>query len=167
MVRKIISGGQTGVDQAALDAAMEVGVAYGGWLPAGRRTERGPLPQRYYHMQELPTDSYPERTRKNIENADATLIVSRGGLTGGSALTAKIAGEMDKPCLHMDLELSAGCAATHIEQWLCRHQPEILNIAGPRASSDAAIYDQVLALIKEIMHRRGGDRGMSDYAKED
>lgn len=167
MVKKIISGGQTGVDQAALDAAMEVGVAYGGWLPAGRRTERGPLPQCYCHMQELPTDSYPERTRKNVETADATLIVSHGGLSGGSALTAKIAGEIDKPYLHIDLEQSAGFAATHIEQWLCRHQPEILNIAGPRASSDAAIYDQVFALIKKILHRRGGDQGMSDHAKED
>ncbi len=153
MVQKIISGGQTGVDQAALDAAMDVGLAYGGWLPAGRRTERGPLPQRYAHMQELPTESYPERTRKNVEAADATLIISRGSLTGGSALTAKIAAEVGKPYLHIDLE-RLPVAAACLEEWLRRHHPEILNIAGPRASSDAKIYGQAYALIKQILSRQ-------------
>lgn len=167
MVKEIISGGQTGVDQAALDAAMDVGMAYGGWLPAGRRTERGPLPQRYAHMQELPTDSYPERTRKNIETADATLIVSLGELSGGSALTARIAAELEKPCLHIDLRQSAASAAARIEEWLRRHQPEILNVAGPRASSDSAVYGRAFALIKETLHRLEAERGVSDQINED
>ena len=166
MVKKIISGGQTGVDQAALDAAMALGLAYGGWLPAGRRTENGPLSRRYAHMQVLATDSYPERTRKNIEAADATLIVSRGHLTGGSALTAKIAGEMHKPCLHIDLEQVPEAAARG-EEWLTLHRPEILNIAGPRASSDEEIYDRAYDLILHILRRPEDDRFKSDQAKKD
>ena len=102
MVKKIISGGQTGVDQAAIDVAIKMGIPYGGWLPRGRKTEKGPLPGKYL-LQELPDRSYSKRTEKSVIDADGTLIISRGKLTGGSKLTGEIAEKNDRPCLHIDL----------------------------------------------------------------
>ena len=151
MVNKIISGGQTGVDRAALDAAIAVGVSHGGWLPAGRKTEDGPLPGRYL-LTEMVTQSYPQRTRKNVAEANATLIISRGRLTGGSALTAAIAGELDKPCLHIDLNLQDHLAAAAlIKRWLRDCDVDVLNIAGPRASSDPGVYSDAYHLVTEIL----------------
>ena len=151
MIKKIISGGQTGVDQAALDAAIAHGMQYGGWLPAGRRTENGPLSARYT-MQVLTTGGYPDRTRKNILDSDGTLIITKGPLTGGSALTARIANNRAKPLLHIDLTLldNTRCKVI-LNEWLRNHQPESLNIAGPRASSDATIYDNAFALVSELL----------------
>ena len=83
MITKIISGGQTGADRAALDVAMAHGIPHGGWIPKGRKTEGGPLPTKY-QLQEMPTNSYPERTEKNVVDSDGTLIISHGELTGGS-----------------------------------------------------------------------------------
>ncbi len=90
MIKKIISGGQTGADQAALDVAIKLDIPHGGWITKGRLTEDGPLPDKY-NLQEMPTSSYPERTEKNILDSDGTLIISHGKLTGGSALTRELA----------------------------------------------------------------------------
>jgi hypothetical protein len=85
MLTKIISGGQTGADRAALDAAIEYGVPHGGWIPKGRRTEDGRLPDRYI-LQETSNIGYPQRTKLNILDSDGTLIFSHGKLTGGICL---------------------------------------------------------------------------------
>ena len=98
MIEKIISGGQTGADQAALDAAIKLGIPHGGWIPKGRMTENGPLPDKY-NLIEMPIRSYPERTKKNIRESDGTLILSHGRLTGGSDFTQKMAMRFTKPCL--------------------------------------------------------------------
>ena len=151
MIKKIISGGQTGVDQAALDAAIDCGISYGGWLPAGRKTENGPLPQRYV-MEEMETASYPERTRKNVVSADATLIISHGPLIGGSALTAHIAKEMNLPYFHLDLdEFNSRADLQKMVKWLQVIRPDILNVAGPRASSDSRIYQESYDIIVELL----------------
>lgn len=151
MIKKIISGGQTGVDQAALDAAIACGVAYGGWLPAGRLTEEGPLPLRYA-LKELSGSSYPERTRKNVVTADATLIISRGKLSGGSALTATIAAKLEKPYLHLDLAIQEQAAAVaSVKSWLQNCEPGVLNVAGPRASSDRKIYQDAYEIIEKLL----------------
>ncbi len=151
MIKKIISGGQTGVDQAALDAAIDCGISYGGWLPAGRKTENGPLPLRYI-MEEMETASYPERTRKNVVSADATLIISHGPLIGGSALTAYIAKEMNLPYFHLDLdELNLRADLQKTIKWLQVIRPDILNVAGPRASSDSRIYQESYDIIVELL----------------
>lgn len=102
MIKKIISGGQTGTDQAALDVAIEAGIPHGGWIPKGRKTEEAPLPEEY-RLQELPSDGYAERTEKNVLDSDGTLIFSHGELTGGSALTRQLANDHEKPWLHLDL----------------------------------------------------------------
>lgn len=151
MVIKVISGGQTGVDQAALDAAIASEVNHGGWLPAGRITEAGPLSTRY-NLVEMKTKSYSKRTRKNVMESDATLIISRGQLSGGSALTAAIASELRKPCLHLDLQVYDNTkAVTVVKSWLQDYSTDVLNVAGPRASSDTSIYRDAYDILTEVL----------------
>ena len=86
MIKKIISGGQTGADRAALDVALKFGIPHGGWIPKGRKTEKGPLPE-MYRLKEMPTESYEARTEKNVQDSDGTFIIARGKLTGGTDYT--------------------------------------------------------------------------------
>ncbi|MDW7771672.1 MAG: putative molybdenum carrier protein [Desulfobulbaceae bacterium] len=147
---KIISGGQTGADRAALDAAILLGIPHGGWLPRGRKTEDGPLPRRYA-LKELDTDNYRLRTEKNVVESDGTLIVSFGPLTGGTALTESLAIKHDRPCLVLDLaEISLIQAVEAAEIWLRRERISILNVAGPRASGEPRIYAAVKNLLLAI-----------------
>lgn len=147
---KIISGGQTGADRAALDAAIELGIPHGGWLPKGRRTENGPLP-RSYALEEFDSFEYRPRTEKNVLAGDGTLIVSFGPLTGGSALTESLALRHDRPCLHINLEdTTDNQAVAAIMAWLRRYHIATLNVAGPRASGEPRIYQAVLNLLKKI-----------------
>jgi hypothetical protein len=143
----IISGGQTGADQAALDAAIALGIPHGGWLPKGRKTENGPLPLRY-ELQELNSKRYRDRTEHNILAADGTLIFSFGPLTGGSALTEALAIRHNRPFLHIDFELiEREEAAALVERWLGDNQIGVVNIAGSRASNEPRIYEAVYSLL--------------------
>ena len=90
MLEKIVSGGQTGADRAALDFAIKQKIPHGGWVPKGGLAEDGPLPKKY-KLTEMPTDSYQERTEQNVIDSDGTVIISHGKLTGGSAYTQKMA----------------------------------------------------------------------------
>src|SRR5207302_8438813 len=102
MFTRIISGGQTGVDRAALDVALELGLPCGGWCPRGRRAEDGPLDARY-PLRETPWSGYPQRTGWNVRDSDGTLILTRGRPDRGTAYTAEVAGRLHKPCLILDL----------------------------------------------------------------
>ncbi len=103
-IKKIISGGQTGVDRAALDVALKLGIPHGGYIPKGRIAEDGPLPKKY-HLQEMPTDSYEARTEKNVQDSDGTLIIVRGKLTGGADYTRHMALRHKKQLLGIELNL--------------------------------------------------------------
>lgn len=150
MLEKIISGGQTGADQAALDAAIKLGIPHGGWIPKGRLTEDGPLPTKY-NLTEMPTDSYPERTKKNIRESDGTLILSHGMLTGGSEFTRKMALKYQKPLLHIDFNhMIPFDAAVVINNWMVDHDIKTLNVAGPRSSSDPKIYRAATDIIEAV-----------------
>src|SRR5437660_8666127 len=98
MFTKLISGGQTGVDRAALDVALELGLPCGGWCPRGRKAEDGVIPDRY-PLAETPSPSYRQRTRWNVRDSDGTLILVRGRPTGGTALTLASARRLGKPVL--------------------------------------------------------------------
>lgn len=150
-VTRIVSGGQTGADRGALDAAMDLGVAHGGWCPKGRRAEDGAIPARY-RVRETESAAYPARTERNVVDSDGTLIVVRGPLAGGSALTARLARARGKPYLIVDLD--AGDLAGHvsaIRSWLDRHAIAVLNVAGPRASHCPGIVGDVRALVRRAL----------------
>ncbi len=146
---KIISGGQTGVDRAALDVALEVGISIGGHLPRGRKDENGDvLPDKYPNMQETDTDDVNMRTELNVQNSDATLIFSHGALFGGSEYTKRMARQHGKPCLHVDFDKQDACRAVPVVRaWLSETQPRVLNVAGPRASDDPEVYSQVKCVL--------------------
>lgn len=149
-VKKIISGGQTGADRAALDFAIEHSIPYGGWVPRGRKAEDGAVPD-IYELQEMPDSDYSKRTEKNILDSDGTLIVSHGILRNGSALTQFLAERHGKPCLHADLNAqSVENAAVLVNSWIDDNNIKVLNVAGPRARKDPAIYSAVLKLLGSV-----------------
>ena len=153
MLKKIISGCQTGADIAAIDAAIDNDFPYGGWVPKGRRTEAGPLPLTYA-VREMDTRGYPKRTEQNILDADGTVICSHGRLSGGSALTRRIAKRQNKPWLHLDLaDLSADQAADTLAEWIDRHGIEVLNVAGQSASKNERIHAATFAVIDSLLRR--------------
>jgi hypothetical protein len=152
MLKKIISGGQTGADRAALDTAIKFNIDHGGWVPAGRKAEDGTVPA-YYELTEMDSVSYPERTEQNVIESDGTLIVSHGILTGGSLLTKKIASKRNKPWCHIDLmEMDEFEGAVILHEFVSDSEIEVLNVAGPRASHDPFIYRSVKSIIETFIY---------------
>ena len=152
MIKKIVSGGQTGADRAALDVAIEYGIPHGGWVPRGRKTEDGRLSERY-HLKEIQSISYPRRTELNVIDSDGTLIISHGNLSGGSAYTLDMAKKHKRPCVHIDLnEISEYKAVEIIKYWTDVKRIETLNVAGARASEDPKIYEATKNLLKSVLY---------------
>jgi len=149
-VRKIVSGGQTGVDRAALDAALALGIACGGWCPKGRRAENGAIPP-HYPLTETTSKDYRVRTRRNVRDSDGTLILTRGPLSGGTALTLRLAMNIGKPALVVDLARRP--RATVVGAWLDAHRIRILNVAGPRESSQPGIHRHAKNFLARVLER--------------
>jgi hypothetical protein len=149
----IYSGGQTGVDRAALDIALELGIVIGGHLPKGRKDENGDvLPDNYTGMQETDNDDVNVRTELNVKHSDATLIFSHGLLFGGSAYTERMARKHGKPYLHIDFDRQdADQAVLLVRAWLSETRPRVLNVAGPRASIDPAIYSKANCILARAL----------------
>ncbi len=143
---RVVSGGQTGADRAALDAAIACGVPHGGWCPKGRLAEDGPIPEQY-NLQERDSKSYSERTKANVQDTDLTLIFSHGPLSGGSLLTQKFAEELGKPCVHIDLLKKF----QSLEKMFPTFGNIVLNVAGPRASGDPNIYNAVFVAMTQLL----------------
>jgi hypothetical protein len=151
-LRAIISGGQTGADRAALDVAIEHGLDIGGWVPRDRAAEDGQIQSRYAGLTETETSDPAERTKRNVRDSDATLIVSHGPLAGGSRLTAEEARRRGCPVLHVDLSaLTANAATRHVREWMAATEPRVLNVAGPRASEDPSIYAATATLLRAVL----------------
>ena len=145
------------MDRAALDAAIASNIEIGGYVPRGRRAEDGRIPQKYTGLVETNSEDYAERTRLNVVNSDATLVLIRGKLAGGSKLTADTAIRYQKPLLHLDLSpLRLKEITPPLNEWLEEFQPGILNIAGPRASEDPEIYDLAYELLSKMLKKRRG-----------
>lgn len=159
---KVISGGQTGVDRAALMAVSAVNLRnfhhahrfqlqVGGWCPKGRRAEDGPVDP-VWNLQETPSELYPQRTEWNVRDSDATLVIHCGGVSGGTRKTVDYCLRLAKPYLLIDLQ-SGGMAASQstIVDWLGSPPPiKTLNVAGPRESKHPGIYDQARALLVAV-----------------
>jgi len=152
ILEKIISGGQTGADRAALDTALKFNIPHGGWISKGRKTESGPLPQ-IYRLSEMPTPDYPQRTRQNILDSSGTVIIARGELRGGSKLTQSFARVAGKPNIHIDLLTHDLFESAMIFQsFILENHIRVLNVAGPRGSRDPAIYHDVKSIIEATLY---------------
>ena len=156
-IAKVVSGGQTGVDRAALDVALELGLPCGGWCPRGRRAEDGPIDPRY-PLTETPWDGYPQRTEWNVRDADGTLILTRGTPDRGTALTIELAHRYGRP--HLVIDLATPPDAEQVRRWAEEHQVRILNVAGPRENSCPGIHDEAAAFMRHVLTGHGpGDSG--------
>ncbi|GMQ90076.1 MAG: putative molybdenum carrier protein [Gammaproteobacteria bacterium] len=155
MISKLISGGQTGVDRATLDVALELGIPCGGWCPRGRRAEDGVIPDKY-PLRPTPAADYAQRTARNVRDADATLIISPIELSGGTALTVELARRYHKPYMVVDpthaLELGT------VRGWFERYEVKTLNCAGPRESGYPGIYDQAVRFLRTLLDDGAGGK---------
>lgn len=162
MLNKIISGGQTGVDRAALDVALERGVDCGGWCPKGRLAEDGPIPDRY-PLTETPSRRYRERTEWNVRDSDATLILAMGELTGGTKLTQYFAERFGKPWFRVDF--ANPMSAAELLDGLRSENIRVLNIAGPRESTEPGVYEKAKAYLENLLEaamRKSAETGRFD-----
>lgn len=147
---KVISGGQTGVDRAALDAALAAGIPISGWCPRGRRAEDGVIDSRY-PLHETESSRYDVRTRANVQESDATLILTSGSPTGGTSLTCAAARIERRPYLVIDSRTTSNDEAIEqIETWLREVGVQVLNVAGPRESTSPGVYAWALDLLTRL-----------------
>ncbi len=146
---KIISGGQTGVDRAALDAALESGIDAGGWCPEGRIAEDGVIPEKY-PVQVLKNSGYRQRTKKNVNDSDGTVIIYFGYPTDGTEQTIAFCIKEKKPYVLIDAEkFTIESASIKILSFIEKHSVATLNVAGPRAGGEPRAYDYA----KNVMFR--------------
>ena len=124
------------MDRAALDVARELGIPCGGWCPAGRWAEDGPIPLRY-PLRETPSPRPEQRTEWNVRDSDATLIIRGGGWSGGTELTARLAAWYGKPLL--TVSVAEPFAPRGVREWIALHRVRTLNVAGPRESEEPGI----------------------------
>lgn len=152
-VRKIVSGGQTGADQGALSACVMARFPYGGWVPKGRRSEKGKIPSRY-RLRQHRSRHYPPRTEANVRDSDGTLICVYGKPDGGSLLTIDFAKQHCKPWLALDMTRPMEKNLARVMRWLKRHpEIEVLNVAGSRRSKAPGIHMAVRRLIRALLQR--------------
>ena len=147
LIDKIVSGGQTGADRAALDWALQRGVAHGGWCPKSRLASDGPLPERYL-LRETDSAGYRQRTKLNVRDSDATLIFNTGVLDGGTLQTVRFAQTLGKPHFVVQIDEPAQeSVAQRIRVWLTEGQFSVLNVAGPREEKRPGVYACVAVML--------------------
>ena len=144
----VVSGGQTGVDRAALDVALELGLACGGWCPRGRRAEDGRIPGRY-PLRETPSAGYPQRTEWNVRDSDGTLVVTLGRPSGGTALTVRLAERLARPLLIVDLDGDPDPASA--AAWILGRELRVVNVAGPRESDNRGLHPRAAAFLRQVL----------------
>ncbi len=163
---KIISGGQTGVDRAALDVALELGMECGGWCPKGRMAEDGTIPARY-PLRETAQTGYRKRTSLNILEAHGTLLLNMGRVTGGTGLTLRLIQQLGEngsqragayPCLLVQLDQESVCAESageslkdSVREWIREHGIEVLNVAGPKESKRPGAYGRAREFLLDVL----------------
>jgi len=153
----IISGGQTGVDRGALDAALRLGIEHGGWCPKGRLAEDGCIPP-LYQLRETTSAEYPQRTERNVIDSDGTLILYRSRMYGGTRLTHRLTRKHAKPSLRVDLSDDPDAGA--VRSWLAERGIEVLNVAGPRESSAPGIADETSEFLAKCLE--GNEPGLNE-----
>jgi len=151
MIERIISGGHTGADRAALDAAIKCNIPHCGWIPRGRLTENGPLPNQY-QLREMPTASDAACAEQNVVDSDGTLIIAPGKLTAGSDYTREMTLKHKKQLLGLDLnQINHHDAAALVVSWIQLYKIKILNVTGPKASEVPGIYRDVYRILEDAI----------------
>jgi hypothetical protein len=158
MLKKIVTGGQTGVDRSALDVAIQLNYEYGGWCPRGRKAEDGIIdPIKYSNLQETSTDHYSQRTEFNVRDSDGTLIIINGDeetMGRGSKLTMNMTKKYKKPLFIPNLkENNENLNEIKIIQWISMNNIQILNIAGPREETTPGIYQLTQIFLKNFLKK--------------
>jgi hypothetical protein len=147
----VISGGQTGVDRAALDVAIELGIEHGGWCPRGRTAEDGALDARY-RLRETESAGYRQRTRMNVADSDGTLIINEGELSGGTSLTAAFAERLGRPYRVLQIDaIEAELASESARAWMRSNRVNVLNVAGPGERRRPGIYGRARSLLASVL----------------
>jgi len=152
---KIVSGGQSGVDRAALDVALELGIECGGWCPAGRWAEDGPIPARY-PLRETPSADPAERTGWNVRDADATLLLTSHGASPGTDLTRDVARRLGRPVFSWPADATEDVGL--FRRWLQVYGVQTLNVAGPRESEAPGIYRHARRILRAYL---GGENAFA------
>lgn len=145
-----MSGGQTGVDRAALDVALALGMPCGGWCPKGRLAEDGIVPERY-PLRETRSTRYARRTLWNVRDSDATLILAHAPLGGGTAYTERCARDLERPWLVVAPDAVDAATLARVRAWLDANQVEVLNVAGPRESGAPGIHDLAVTFLRALL----------------
>lgn len=154
-VKRIVSGGQTGADRAALDFAIEHGIPHGGWCPQGRRSEDGEIGDGYV-LKETPTAYYTQRTEWNVRDSDGTVIFSISpALSGGSKATSEFAARLGKPWLHLSEQADGTEAVERLRVFVAKHNILVLNVAGPRSSNEPDVAAFVTSVLRQAICGEG------------
>lgn len=148
MTLTIISGGQTGVDRAALDVALVFELPCGGWCPFGRRAEDAAIADGY-PLTETPLSKYRQRTEWNVRDSEGTLVLTAGIPTGGTAFTIECARRYARPCMIVDLEKEADLKG--VRAWIDGNDITVLNVAGPRESTKPGVYALARAFLEGLL----------------
>ena len=135
------------MDRAALDVAISLGIPHGGWCPLGRLAEDGPIPDCYL-LQEHPSPKYSDRTKRNVQDSDATLVLYGASLEGGTFKTLRYAESIGKPCLKVNL-MHPG-PIERVREWLAENKVQSLNVAGPRASKEPKMYQRTVEFMQKL-----------------
>ena len=150
MLKKIISGGQSGVEIAALDAAVEMDIPHAGWAYKRKRTEDGILPE-HYNLKTIDVPSLHDRLEKNITDSDGTVILTHGQLIIGSKIIKNLANQHEKPCLYVDL---SNCSINHvvssIRKWVTKNEIEAIYFTGSKPVGKSDIYEETIRIIKGL-----------------
>ncbi len=146
---RVVSGGQTGVDRAAFDAALEHGIPIGGYCPKGRKAEDGFIHERY-PLIELSSQNYKVRTEKNVVESDGTLILNKRRLSSGTLLTRDLAVRHGKPCIVVQFEQLNSNSQARVFNWIQSNDIRVLNVAGPRESKCPGIYEAAKAFLTDL-----------------
>jgi hypothetical protein len=171
MIKKIISGGQVGAEQGALDAAIKYNFPHGGWIQKGRKTQSGILPDKY-KLEEMSVAGYKDRIEQNVIGSDGTVIISHGDLSGGADYSMKMTKRHKRLTIHIDLkETPAFIAASKINTWIIENNIEVLNVTGSRTSEDSDIYKDTLYIVEGtillgLVNAKTGER-LTDFDRKE
>ncbi len=166
MIKKIISGGQPGVERAALDAAIKLNIPHKGWTYKTRRTDEGILPDKY-RVKESEGVGFSDRIEKNVLASDATAVLTHGSLTIGLKIVKDFAEKHNRPYLHVDLnENPLNSASALIRKWMINNQLESIYFTGSKSTDSTHLHQEVIRIIEGICRMENEQEGLPGFSEK-